>query len=40
MLAMSVERVGGTPKAYAAFLADEYAKWGRIIKDGNIVLME
>ena len=40
MLAMTVERVGGTAKAYAEFLAAEYDKWGRIIKEGNIVLRE
>ena len=40
MLAMAVERVGGTPKAYAAFLAAEYEKMGRLIEEGRIVLKE
>ena len=40
MLAMAVERVGGTSKAYAAFLAAEYEKMGRLIEEGRIVLKE
>jgi tripartite-type tricarboxylate transporter receptor subunit TctC len=40
MLAMAVERVGGTSKAYAAFLAAEYEKMGRLIEEGQIVLKE
>jgi tripartite-type tricarboxylate transporter receptor subunit TctC len=40
MLAVTVERVGATPKAYAAFLAAEYEKMGRLVEDGQIVLKE
>lgn len=40
MLAMAVDRVGGTSKAYAAFLAAEYEKMGRLIEEGRIVLKE
>jgi hypothetical protein len=37
---MAVDRVGGTSKAYAAFLAAEYEKMGRLIEEGRIVLKE
>lgn len=32
------EVVGGTPQAYAKFLAQERAKWGPVIKNANITL--
>src|SRR5205085_10683266 len=36
LAAQSVEVRGGTPEALAAELADEIAKWGRVIAAANI----
>jgi tripartite-type tricarboxylate transporter receptor subunit TctC len=40
MIAMSIEPVGGTPKAYADYLQREYGKLGQIIRDGRIELKD
>ncbi len=34
--AQGVEAAGNTPEQYAAFLRDEYNKWGKVIRDANI----
>ena len=36
MLAQVVEPVGGTPEAYANFLADERKKWSQVIKQADV----
>jgi tripartite-type tricarboxylate transporter receptor subunit TctC len=32
----AIAPAGGTAEAFAAFVRDDYARWGRIVKDGNI----
>ena len=36
LAASGIEVVGGTPESLGAELADEYAKWAKVIRDGNI----
>ena len=36
LLAQGVEASGNTPEQYAAFLREEYNKWGKVIRDANI----
>jgi tripartite-type tricarboxylate transporter receptor subunit TctC len=35
-LSIGVEPVGGTPEQFAEFIQADMAKWGKVIKDGNI----
>jgi len=35
-LNIGVEAVGGTPEQFAEFIQADMAKWGKVIKDGNI----
>ena len=36
LAAQGIEAVGGTPDALQAELADEFAKWGRVIAEAKI----
>jgi tripartite-type tricarboxylate transporter receptor subunit TctC len=36
MAAIGVEVVGTTPAAYARFISDDYAKWGRVVAAAGI----
>jgi tripartite-type tricarboxylate transporter receptor subunit TctC len=36
LVALAFEPVGGTPQAFAAYVRAEIAKWGKVVKDGNI----
>jgi tripartite-type tricarboxylate transporter receptor subunit TctC len=36
LAALAFEPVGGTPQAFAAYVKAEIAKWGKVVKDGNI----
>ncbi len=36
MAAIGVEVVGTTPAQYAKIIADDYAKWARVVKDAGI----
>jgi len=36
MAAIGVEVVGTTPAAYAKFIRDDYAKWGRVVAAARI----
>ena len=31
-----VEDAGGSPEKFGAFIASEYAKWGRIVKEAGV----
>ena len=36
LLALGVEGVGNTPEQFVAFVRDEHAKWGKVIREGGI----
>jgi len=36
LAALAFEPVGGTPQAFAAYVKAEIAKWGKVVRDGNI----
>ena len=36
MVAMGTDPVGSTPEEFGMYIKSETAKWGRIIRDGNI----
>ena len=36
LVGLAFEPVGGTPQAFAAYVKAEIAKWGKVVKDGNI----
>jgi tripartite-type tricarboxylate transporter receptor subunit TctC len=36
LAALAFEPVGGTPQQFAAYLKAEVAKWGKVVRDGNI----
>jgi tripartite-type tricarboxylate transporter receptor subunit TctC len=35
---MGLEPVGNTPAEFAATVRNDYAKWGKVIRDANIKL--
>jgi tripartite-type tricarboxylate transporter receptor subunit TctC len=36
LAALAFEPVGGTPQQFAAYLKSEIAKWGKVVREGNI----
>jgi tripartite-type tricarboxylate transporter receptor subunit TctC len=34
--ALGVSSLGGTPEEFSAFIREDFAKWTKVIKDGNI----
>lgn len=34
--ALAFEPVGGTPAQFAAYLKAQIAKWGKVVREGNI----
>ena len=36
LAALAFEPVGGTPQQFAAYLRSEIAKWGKVVREGNI----